>query len=179
MGSTGSVPRKLTINNPDDATIIKVTENVVDRLQEANTKEDASLPQNAIKKTEFLDGNSVLDSKEAVFISSFNIKSQIENAIEKNDKYWENRIKLLRDVYRKINVELKNEYDKAITEVNQSLGKQYLTNDKGNLQLCQNVRNDVIQCYNANKNRPLLCHEEVKNFNQCVFNQTDIALKVI
>lgn len=185
MGSANSSPRKVTVSNPNEASIIKITENVVDRLQEANRQENAgrpkadtaSGPSDRKETTDFrVSGSSV--AGEAIFITSHQIRSEINREIEKNNTYWESRLKVLRDGYRKINAELEDEYNKAVKEVNQSLGEQYLSGNKTDLETCKQSKSSVIECYNTNKNKPLLCSAEVQKFNECVSNKMNTLLRV-
>lgn len=184
MGNSKSVPRKITIDNPEDATIIKVTENVVERLQDiktqaapAPTSKPPPPPKSPARKETPAAAASENVTTGTVYVTSHQIRNHIDAAIEDNNAYWEKRIKTLRDGYDRINSELKTEYDRAITEVNQSWGKQYLGTEKNDLESCKKTKQEVIQCYNANRDRSLLCYEQVKNFNQCVSNQSNTLLK--
>lgn len=183
MGNSKSAPRKITIDNPEDATVIVVTENVIDRLQDIKPPTSSYVPvsppspppqppqpkETPVTSTETVTGT--------VYVTSHQIRNHIDAAIEDNNAYWQNRMRVLRDGYDRINSELKSEYDKAITEVNQSWGKQFLASEKNDLESCKQMKQEVIQCYNSNRDRSLLCSEQVKNFNQCVSNQTNALLK--
>ncbi|XKL59574.1 hypothetical protein PGB90_000590 [Kerria lacca] len=171
MGGSQSAPRKITINNPDDASIIKITENVVDRLQEASKQES---DYEKIGNT----NSSVSSNKDAVYITSQQIRRELDREIERNDLYWENRSKKLRNGFNKINTDLKEEYNKAVKEVNQSLGDHYVNINRNYMEACKQSQNSITECYNLNNKQPLLCSEEVQKFNDCVTNGMNIALKV-
>ncbi|XP_065203668.1 uncharacterized protein Chchd3 [Planococcus citri] len=182
MGSAKSVPRKITIDNPEDATIIKVTENVVERLQDMKTpktptatatSDQSPLPPKSLSSA----SADNVTTAATVYVTSHQIRNQIDAAIDNNNAYWENRVKALREGYSRINAELKNEYDRALVEVKQSWGKPYTVNEKDDTQSCKNTQQEVIKCYNSNRDRSLLCYEQVKHFNQCVSNQTSVLLK--
>ena len=99
----------------------------------------------------------------------------MNNEIEKNNAYWENRLKVLREGYQEINAELEEEYRKAVQEVNRTLGKQFVRKDLPDT--CKESQSNVIQCYNLNRDQPLLCSKEVQMFNDCVSNRMNTMLK--
>lgn len=185
MGSAKSVPRKITIDNPEDATIIKVTENVVERLQDMKTSKTPTATATATATSDqsplppkSLSSADNVTTAATVYVTSHQIRNQIDAAIDNNNAYWENRVKALREGYSRINAELKNEYDRALAEVNQSWGKPYTVNEKDyDTRSCKNTQQEVIKCYNSNRDRSLLCYEQAKHFNQCISNQTSVLLK--
>ncbi|KAK7586056.1 hypothetical protein V9T40_003932 [Parthenolecanium corni] len=168
MGGGQSAPRKVTVENPDD-TVIKITENVVDRLQGATKSETRREPTSV--------ASSQPAGVDSVFVTSQAIRREVDKVVTENDAYWESRMKILREGYRKITNELEEEYNKATKEVNQSLGKNLTKGNAVDANSCKKSQASVIECYNQNKNRPLLCANEVQKFNECVSNCTSLTVK--
>lgn len=165
MGGGQSAPRTMTMENPDES-VIKITENVVDRLQGSTKTAEA--------KQELSSAVSPPAATNAVYVTSQAIRREVDKEIAENDAYWGSRMKILRDGYRKISGELEEEYNKATKEVNQSLGKRSVKGKDANS--CKESQVSVIECYNQNKDRPLLCVSAVEKFNECVSNCTSLTV---
>lgn len=169
MGGSQSNPRKISLENPDEQ-VFKLTESAINRIRETTKEITTEEPE---KQNSTVD-HDVSDSN-IVFITSQQIRREVNNAIDKNNAYWENRLKVLKDGYRKTNIHLEEEFNKAVKEVNQSLGKHFTSNR--NEDSCKQSKKNVIECYNLNKNQPLLCSEQVQKFNECVTHEMSIMLK--
>lgn len=168
MGGGQSAPRKVTVDNPDE-TVIKITENVVDRLQGAG-KGEARREAISVASSQPAGGD-------AVFVTSQAIRREVDKVVAENDAYWESRLKILREGYRKITNELEEEYNKATKEVNQSLGQNTVKGNATDANSCKQSQASVVECYNQNKDRPLLCASQVQKFNECVSNCTSWTVK--
>lgn len=162
MGSGQSLPRKVTLENPNEK-IIEITDNVIDRLDGVN-------------KSVQIQGESVsssppptVGSNATLFVSSQEIRRQVDKVLQESDNFWQSRMKIMRDGYQKIGAELEAEYQKATKEVKHSLGADLdgsnATNDS-----CRFSQASVVDCYSQNPDRPLLCANEVQKFNECVSN---------
>lgn len=175
MGGSQSVPRKVSVENPDD-NVIRITDNVASRLIQPSTQE-VDVPKKQQRLVSTSDVNVDTSDSSATYVTSHQIRRELNNEIDRNNTYWENRLNILRDGYRKISVELEEEYNKAVKEVNQSLGKHFTGSGKDEVQSCQQSRKNVVECYSLNKSKPLLCSEQVQKFNDCVASGMSLILK--
>lgn len=153
MGSSQSSPRKVTLENPNEA-IIEISESVIDRLDEANKSDQKQ--QESVSSSP-----SSMPIDNATFVTSQEIRRQVDKVIQENDSFWQSRMKILRDGYQKIGAELEAEYQKATKEVDYLEGSTI--NDS-----CKSSQALVVDCYSQNPDRPLLCANEVQKFNECV-----------
>lgn len=182
MGGKLSAPHKLTFENPDGPARIAITENVIERLQ-SGLEQQGSMPDKSTAPASVTDrppsnaGKFQSDNTgSAVYVTSHQIRKQIENEITENNVYWENRLKKLRDGYRRLNADLEDEYNKAVTEVNQSIGIE--TTGKSDPKSCKQSQSTVVECYKTNRHQPLMCADEVLKFNECVTHNMNATLKV-
>ncbi len=181
MGAGSSAARKITVDNPEDGgAVIKITENVVGRLREGavtvtNRTDSANYGSASESKSSSgvstsLDYKSPSSDAEGnVLFVSRHIRRQMEDELERNNQHWENRLKILRDSYNKIDDELRREYRAAVAETNRisaatnANGKRSMVESSSS---CKMVRDKVIQCYNLNRMQPLACSKEVEKFDQ-------------
>lgn len=171
MGGSSSSPRKITLENPDE-NVIKITENVVERLQNVKEREPGKHSSPEKSKSSI---NYDVSRADGEIITSQQIRREVNNEIEKNNAYWQKRLKVLQEGYRQINTELEEEYNKAVKEVNETIGKHFV--NSGFPDTCKESQSNIIQCYNLNRDQPLLCSKEVQKFNICVSDRMNLMLK--
>ncbi|KAJ8967873.1 hypothetical protein NQ317_006189 [Molorchus minor] len=118
MGGAPSKTRKLTLENDDPTSVIKVSEGVVDRIR-GNAMVRKEVPVNP---------ELAVSSQPGPFVAApffFNEPSltslQLRQAnvaeLKKNDDYWRNRIGNLESNHKKINEIIDEEQKKAMEEV--------------------------------------------------------------
>ncbi|KAK7593063.1 hypothetical protein V9T40_007815 [Parthenolecanium corni] len=169
MGSSQSAPRKVTLENPNE-TIIEITDGVINRLDGANNSE--KIQPESVSSTQ----PPSINENAAAFVTSQEIRRQVDKVVQENDNFWQSRIKILRDGYQKIGVELEAEYQKATKDVNHSLGTHFGDGNASN-DSCRSSQASVVDCFSQNSNRPLLCANEVQKFNECVSSLSCVKAK--
>jgi len=176
MGSSQST-RKISISNPEVDGLIKVTENVVDRLRSNTVVADTtSVPVREESQKEGFESTPASTATTTVpdFTSSLQIRREIEGEIKANNYYWESRIRKLQEAHRRINHELSSEYQKALTDVDKYFAKLSVKTD---VDSCTDSKQLLVDCYKRNKHRSLLCSKEVQHFNDCVDKRTNVLLQ--
>ena len=171
MGGSSSSPRKITLENPDE-TVIKITDTVVERLQSANEQEKGKRRPEEPKPSIPHEARSYSDALPA---TSHQYRRSLDDEIEKNNAHWEKRLRKLQDGYVEFNTELKREYTKAVAEVSQTLGEQFVSKDFPDT--CQESQRNVLECYSLNRNQSLQCSKEVQKFNNCVSSRMNTMMK--
>ncbi|XP_073985820.1 coiled-coil-helix-coiled-coil-helix domain containing 3 isoform X2 [Rhodnius prolixus] len=143
MGGQHSTQRISIDNEGDPASVIKVSESVVDRLK---------------------GGTDQTMEKEEEEISKPNV---LEKEIQKNNEYWEKRIGELQKTHEQMDKIMEEEYLKATEEIKKILPKVRPANAK---LPCQGGRSDVTKCYKSHPQQPLNCAAEVEQFANCLTN---------
>lgn len=178
MGANQST-RKLQIDNENDpATVIKVSEKVVQRIRSGAEKEaEQELKQQAKKVRSFKRTNDSnignLFDDGVPFVTARMIRQEVEDELQKNNKYWENRISELQRSHERINEIMEREYIKSVEDIKRELPP--LPPEKSTLP-CQDKKGSIINCYKMYSKRPLLCAQEVEAFNCCM---KDSRLKIL
>ncbi|XP_023026465.1 coiled-coil-helix-coiled-coil-helix domain containing 3 [Leptinotarsa decemlineata] len=164
MGGSTSKTRKLTVENDDPNNVIKVSEDVVDRLrgnqtvrQELQKNQTAFPPQGTpvITTPYFLNEPS---------LTTLQLRQQNVAELKKNDEYWENRIRALEASHKKMNEIMDKEYNKA---VEQFQGSKTVVKEKS-LPPCTESEKAVMECYQCYPNESMRCSKIVQAFQECV-----------
>ncbi|RZC36666.1 uncharacterized protein BDFB_003076 [Asbolus verrucosus] len=166
MGGSQSRTRKLTVENDDPTSVIKVSDDVVQRIknsQEARPAPESSFQQQAPPQQPPL-------VQQPTFMYEPNVTSvqlrQVNIAeLKKNDRYWENRLKCQQANHQKINEIMEAEYKKAVEEMEVPAASR--TSSKA-LPPCQDSKKAVMKCYIENPHEPMKCAKVVQAFQQCV-----------
>ncbi|XP_022185988.1 uncharacterized protein LOC111045002 [Nilaparvata lugens] len=168
MGAQQS-SRKITIDNEEPNNVIKLSEKVVERLKGSIVKEDDSpaTARTTVKQPAptFVDNSYSQDQKQRP--SDNEIRAQYEEVIKQNNQYWENKVKSLMENHYKIDGIYDSEYKKALKDVEENFPRQPIKNPT---LPCQDKKKIVLECYQKNKNQPLLCAREVQDFSNCMCN---------
>ncbi|KAG8332621.1 uncharacterized protein LOC124359432 [Homalodisca vitripennis] len=178
MGGSQST-RKIGIDNDDTAGLIRVSENVAQRLKNMNNFRDG---ENA-SSTNFSNPQPVSPSPVSgpivsqqpssgfyapqPYITSSMIRDQIEKELEKNDRYWERRIKGLQENQNRITQVMESEFNKAYKEIENNFPTLA---PKDATIPCQDYKSMVVDCFKNNANHTLNCSKLVNDFAACVSN---------
>nr|XP_014281081.1 uncharacterized protein LOC106683872 isoform X2 [Halyomorpha halys] len=143
MGGSHSA-RKLSVENENDpSTVIKVSENVVQRIRSGAAAEAES----EFRKQKH---------------------QEVEDELQKNNQYWERRIACLQESHQKINQIMEEEYIKSVEDMKRQLPR--IPPEHAKLP-CQDKKGMLLTCYKMYPKRPLLCAQEVEAFNCCMKNE--------
>lgn len=176
MGGTQST-RKIGIDNNEHVGVIRVSENVAQRLK--NVKSGGNYNSSTINNkpspsSELSVNNPNLNNQQFPgnmfpqhFVTSSMIREEVEKELEKNDRYWERKIKSLQDNQNKITSILEAEFDKACKDVESSF-PSLAPKDKA--VPCQDYKSMIVDCLKNNANHTLNCSPIVKDFTFCVNN---------
>ncbi|XP_069684638.1 MICOS complex subunit MIC25-like [Periplaneta americana] len=139
MGGTQSTnTRRISIPNEDPASVIKVSDSVVQRLKGGTeVKEIRSEPPPPDR----------------------------EAALRDNDEYWQKRLKAMEESHVLINKKMEDEYKKAIKEVEDLFSRLPAKREQPP---CSNAGQFVKNCYQQNPREVLKCAKEVEAFATCV-----------
>lgn len=173
MGGSQST-RKISIDSDEAVGVIRVSENVAQRLKNINNndggKGNATVPntqpqvpvnnQNVNIYQQHSDGVYIPQP----YITSTMVRQQIEKELEQNDQYWEKRIKTLKDNQSQITHILESEFNKAYKEAENKFPK--IT--KSNAVPCQDLKSKIVDCYKNNANHTLNCSSLVNEFTTCI-----------
>ncbi|ENN72220.1 MICOS complex subunit MIC25 isoform X1 [Dendroctonus ponderosae] len=164
MGTGPSKTRRLTVENDDPTSVIKVSEDVVDRIrgvaqtvrsQEAHSyPPQMPTPQAPTVVPVYLHEPS---------LTSLQIRQANVAELKKNDEYWANRIKALEQNHKKMNSVMDEEYKKALDEFKSGKPAQALKEIP-----CLDSRKAVMDCYKKNPDCPMNCAKIVQAFQECV-----------
>ncbi|CAG9826680.1 unnamed protein product [Diabrotica balteata] len=161
MGASSSATRKLTVENDDPTSVIKVSEEVVDRLKGSQVVRN-EFKQQAIPPP--VQGGPFPIFINEPSLNSYQLRQANVAELKKNDEYWQQRLKNLEEKHKKINDVLDQEYQKALEEL--SSGK--LGRIAKNLPPCKDTERAVMECYKCNPNEPMKCARVVQAFQECV-----------
>ncbi|KAK9506430.1 hypothetical protein O3M35_008373 [Rhynocoris fuscipes] len=149
MGGQQSTRRISIDNDIDPASVIKVSEAVVERLRggtepidEQEQEDEASQPPPPQKNV-------------------------IEAEVEKNTEYWERRLADLQDTHEQMNKIMEEEYVKAQEDIAEFLPRIISPNSP---LPCQDGKAKVTSCYKAHPKQSLNCAAEVEQFASCLIN---------
>ncbi|XP_045462647.1 MICOS complex subunit MIC19 [Harmonia axyridis] len=174
MGGNTSRTRKITIENDNAANVIKVSDDVVERLKGKQKQVRSQEPEDSTLSA----SNNVSILGVPLFLqepslTSLQIRQQKLEELKKNDEYWENRIKNLEDCHRKINDIMEDEYKKTLD--NKKVPLKDTKEISKLLPPCHEVQLEVIACYKQNAKNPMNCSNIVQAFQDCVDEKrTDI-----
>lgn len=164
MGGNQS-SRKITIENDDPTNVVQVSNDVVQRLKGADKYPDKPCEPEVNTSGQKSPGpGQVLGSP---FITSHQLKQEIEKEIQKNDQHWEKRIKRLQEDSEKINQRMQSEYEKAHKEMESNYPK---ISADGTKTPCQDKKSEIVSCFKSNQSQPLLCAKQVLEFTDCITN---------
>lgn len=172
MGNSHAA-RKLSVENENDpSTVIKVSENVVQRIRSgavADTETEFRKQKHKVRTSKSSDSSSLDIFEDGVpFVTARMIRQEVEDELQKNNQYWEKRIACLQESHQKINQIMEEEYIKSVEDIKRQLPK--IPPDHLKLP-CQDKRGMLLTCYKMYPKRPLLCAQEVEAFNCCMKNE--------
>ncbi|KAJ3629290.1 hypothetical protein MTP99_013688 [Tenebrio molitor] len=165
MLSPTSRTRKLTVENDDPTSVIKVSDDVVQRIKNSQEARPAA-PEPSFQQPP----PQQPPPMQPMFIYEPSLTSvQLRQAnlaeLKKNDHYWENRLKNQQANHQKINEIMDTEYKRAVDEM--EVTEKTKAQSKA-LPPCQDAKKAVMQCYIENSNEPMKCANVVQAFQQCV-----------
>ncbi|CAG9773775.1 unnamed protein product [Ceutorhynchus assimilis] len=159
MGSGTSKTRTLTVENEDPTSVIKVSDDVAERLRGAvrasNQKIASSdIPPQVVQVPVYLHEPS---------LTSLQLRQQNIAELQKNDEYWHNRVEKIQDNHKKVKQAMDDEYKKALEEFKTGKATQSLREIP-----CLDSKKAVIDCYKSNAKEPMKCSKIVQAFQECV-----------
>ncbi|XP_056643117.1 MICOS complex subunit MIC19 [Diorhabda sublineata] len=163
MGASSSATRKLTIENDDPTSVIKVSEEVVDRLTGSQVKSENVKQPPPMPPPHGGAGPFPMFWHEPS-LNTYQVRQASTAELKKNDEYWQQRLKNLEDKHKKMNEVLDKEYEKALQEVS---SKNFAGNVQ-NLPPCKDREHAVMECYKCNPNESMKCAKVVQAFQECV-----------
>lgn len=172
MGSSQSATHTVTIDN-DDLSTIQVSKAVADRLTKGIQSNESSSNSKPEKKAEqhtpvnYNIPSSALPGANTQYISSLDIQRHVHNAIEENNKYWENQVRNIHVANDKVTTRMNREYERTLKEVEVILPPVSCEKRKNP---CVDVKEKVLQCYKRNPKQSLKCLEEVNKFTSCILD---------
>ncbi|XP_018576599.1 MICOS complex subunit mic25-b [Anoplophora glabripennis] len=166
MGGATSKTRKLTVENEDPTSVIKVSEGVVDRIRGSQMVRQ-EVQQNPSVVAPPAGGPFV--TAPLLFLNEPSLTSlQLRQAhvaeLKNNDEYWQNRIKTLESNHKKINEIMDKEFSEAVDEIQQTSHKIAKNCEPP----CQDMKKAVMECYKYYPNEPMRCAKVVQAFQECV-----------
>lgn len=172
MGGTQSTnTRRISIPNEDPASVIKVSDSVVQRLKGGTeVKEIRSEPPPPVSQIQS-DADKVTSSfphsnyGRVTPKTSLEIRQDREAALRDNDEYWQKRLKAMEESHVLINKKMEDEYKKAIKEVEDLFSRLPAKREQPP---CSNAGQFVKNCYQQNPREVLKCAKEVEAFATCV-----------
>jgi coiled-coil-helix-coiled-coil-helix domain-containing protein 3 len=171
MGASQSAnTRRISVTNDDPASVIKVSESVVQRLKGVREVKDSLFESRPESQPQF-DTEKVTSSFPHSYYgrgapkTSLEIRQDQEAALRENDQYWEKRLKTIEDNHKMINRKMEDEYKKAAKEIEELFSRL-----PAKLQQppCTNAGQHVKNCYQQNPREVLKCAKEVEAFAACV-----------
>ncbi|XP_054263096.1 MICOS complex subunit Mic19 [Macrosteles quadrilineatus] len=172
----GQSTRKIQIDNDEPVGIIKASENVVQRLKSTNgggSNIGASSNYTQPSSPDKMSNNSQNQSHQVPayipqpYVTSSMVREQVEKELEKNDRYWESRIRGLQENQNKLSYIMESEFNKAYKEV----GKNFpVIAPKSVVMPCQDIKTKLVDCFKNNANQTLNCSKIVNEFTSCVSN---------
>uniref|UniRef100_A0A069DQ23 Putative head-elevated expression protein n=1 Tax=Panstrongylus megistus TaxID=65343 RepID=A0A069DQ23_9HEMI len=174
MGGQQSTRRISIDNEGDTASVIKVSESVVDRLkggpEPCPDKEEEDVSKPNVRNPGLTNYKHVpvpenIPIQGLPYITSKDIQQELEKEIQKNNEYWEKRIGELQKSQERMNRIMEEEYVKATEEIQKVLPKVRPANAK---LPCQGGRSSVTSCYKNHPRQPLNCAAEVEQFANCM-----------
>ncbi|KAG5898406.1 hypothetical protein JTB14_030384 [Gonioctena quinquepunctata] len=165
MGGSSSKTRKLTVENDDPSNVIKVSEDVVDRIRgNQMVRQDSQRNQGLQPPPQ---GTPIMTTPYFLnepSLTTLQLRQQNVAELKKNDEYWENRIKALEASHKKMNEVMEQEYTKAVEEFSGS--KKVVTGRI--LPPCKDSERAVMECYKCYPDEPMRCAKIVQAFQECV-----------
>lgn len=99
---------------------------------------------------------------EEAHLTSLKIRQEKEAEIQRVQEHWRNQLLNLTEHYSKLAEQTEAEYRAAVEDIQRSFSKESF-ND-----VCSEQKGCVLKCYKENKDKPLFCANEVKEFASCV-----------
>ncbi|XP_066249986.1 MICOS complex subunit Mic19 [Euwallacea similis] len=163
MGANPSKTRTLTVENDDPTSVIKVSDDVVDRIRgvvKTVRGQEPTYPQSPII-THAPTGVPVYLYEPS--LTSLQIRQANVAELKKNDEYWENRLRSMEDDHKKMKIIMDEEYQRALNEFKTGKPLQTLKEIP-----CLDVKKAVMECYRNNVDCPMNCAKIVQAFQECV-----------
>ena len=168
-GAQSTNTRTITISNEDPASVIKVSDSVVERLKGGK--------EGKVDKTESPPVSHTQSPVQKVTSSlqhyhygrgpktSLEIQQDKQAALKENDDYWAKRVKIMEDNHIKIDQRMEDEYKNAAKEVEELFSR---LPSKEEQPPCAHAGQYVKKCYQQNPKEVLKCAREVEAFAACV-----------
>ncbi|CAH0381239.1 unnamed protein product [Bemisia tabaci] len=156
MGSGSSSTRKVEVEN--DGTVIRVSDAVVDRLKGIKPESKPESERAVYPNQHHVSPNS---------LTSLDVKRLVEKELAANDQYWNDRLLKLQASSRSIEDVMKLEYYQAIKEIE----SMYPERSFGKKVPCEDVKKNILKCYEENRHQALKCSQEVLKFQNCLVNK--------
>ncbi|KAI9555301.1 hypothetical protein GHT06_017816 [Daphnia sinensis] len=99
---------------------------------------------------------------EEAHLTSLKIRQEKEAEIQRVQEHWRNQLLNLTEHYSKLAEQTEAEYRAAIEDIQRSFSKESFKD------VCGEQKGCVLKCYKENKDKPLFCANEVKEFASCV-----------
>ncbi|XP_053981993.1 MICOS complex subunit MIC19-like [Hylaeus volcanicus] len=181
----GQSARKLTIENEEDIDVIKVSQAVVERINE-KVNEGNSEPVNEVKPTDVTHSptNTVVSSRlphdrnipssseyptyyyPQLTLTALQMQQQKEQELKNQNQYWKNRLKSMEKRYSEMTNILDHEYKKAAAKLHSVDQKNMNIEDE--VQPCFESNVKILKCYQEHPNEILMCSKLVEEFSNCV-----------
>ncbi|XP_030766020.1 uncharacterized protein LOC115890050 [Sitophilus oryzae] len=173
MGGTPSKTRRLTLENNDPNSVIKVSDDVVDRIRGvAQTVRKPEVITPTVPQITNPQHTAVLPVYlHEPSLTSIQIRQANVAELKKNDDYWSNRLKALEDNHKKMNSVIEEEYNKAVEEFKVGRPTQVLKEIP-----CLESKRAVMECYKCYPNEPMRCAKIVQAFQECVDHKRNCLL---
>nr|CAD7458124.1 unnamed protein product [Timema tahoe] len=176
MGGSQST-RRITIDNTDPSAVIKVSDDVVKRMQGASEKTGQVSNTNISPTLNISDDSEVPVVLTSPRLSGFlpamtslRILQEKEAEIEALDDYWRKRIEKMKEDHKLINQTLDEEFNNAKNEI-----RDLFHHVPGKYQSppCQVEKDIISKCYHDNPKKVLVCAKELQQFAACLDQERD------
>lgn len=146
MGGTSSSPRSVTLQQDDESGVVKVSESVARRLVGKPDPVESSKKQSSVDFT------------------------RNDEEVEKIQSQYEKRIEALEKQNKDLYQSTTEQFAAAVQEVE----KKFLKTTAS--PICDDLQNQVMQCYQENQKETIHCSGFVKAYSNCVQQQRETIL---
>jgi len=110
---------------------------------------------------------------EEAHLTALKIRKDKESEIRNIEEYWRNQLSNLTNEYERLRQLAESEFHASVSDVKSYYAKESFSN------VCSVPKEEVLNCYLANKEQPLNCSEHVKHFKACAeqFRLANLAPK--
>ncbi|KRT81392.1 hypothetical protein AMK59_4952, partial [Oryctes borbonicus] len=166
MGGQSSRTRRITLENEDPTNVIKVSDEVVNRLRSSEEVRKKAAVRQPPPYAAIPEGPPPPPFYHyEPTLTSLQIRQEAAEDLKKNDDYWANRIQDLEKRHEKMKHVMEDEFKKAMDELEVKKIRQ--PGAKCPVP-CISMRKNVAACYKKHPNEPMKCAKEVQAFTECV-----------